>query len=291
MKMSVECIRCIVDAQARQAEHMKEEEVKRSYLRRVLGMLSGCGEEVTAPAIVRQIEDLYVQMGGPLQDFTQIKKEYNECMLQLEQEIERKIEAAPDSLAMALAYARAGNYIDFASGHAVDRATLLSLLEQQSLQAVDETVYREFLQDLSKARQFVFLLDNCGEIVLDKLVLKQLKKRFPNVSLTAFVRGYPTSNDVTLDDAEQTGLKEVAHVISNGSPVAGTDMGTMSDSAVKLLKQADIILSKGQGNYETLSGCGLNVYYLFLIKCSCFQKLFENPIHTGMFVREERIIC
>ena len=74
MKMSAECIRCIVDAQARQAEHMKEEEVKRSYLRRVLGMLSGCGEEVTAPAIVRQIEDLYVQMGGPLQDFTQINR-------------------------------------------------------------------------------------------------------------------------------------------------------------------------------------------------------------------------
>ena len=143
---------------------------------------------------------------------------------------------------MALSYSRAGNYIDFGSQHTVEQEKLLTMLDREALEPVNEDVYKSFLAELSEAESFVFLLDNCGEIVLDKLVLKQLKRRFPEISLTALVRGFPVSNDVTFEDAVQTGLDRIVRVVPNGSPVAGTDLNSISSEAEAVLRGADVIL-------------------------------------------------
>ena len=130
----------------------------------------------------------------------------------------------------------------------------------------------------------------CGEIVLDKLFLKELKKRFPHLELCVMVRGEEVLNDATLEDAETVGLHNVARVIPNGNGVGGTVENMLQGEAKEVLEQADIILSKGQANFETLNGCGRNIYYSFLCKCDWFSGRFQVERNTGMFLREREIL-
>ena len=127
---------------------------------------------------------------------------------------------------------------------------------------------------------------SCGEIVLDKLFIEQLEKRFPDLSVTVLVRGEEVLNDATPADAKTVGLDLVANVISNGLPIAGTVYTMLPDEAKKALDQADVILAKGQGNYESLSRQGRHIYYSFLCKCELFTNRFSAPLLTGIFCEE-----
>ena len=106
------------------------------------------------------------------------------------------------------------------------------------------------------------------------------------MDLTVLVRGENTLNDATMEDAVQVGLCEVAKVTGNGCGVAGTPLAYVDEQTRRLLDEADVILAKGQGNFETMHGCGLNVYYSFLCKCDWFQQRFGMEKNKGMFVRE-----
>ena len=143
------------------------------------------------------------------------------------------------------------------------------------------------------------ICDNCGEIVLDKLFTEQLRERFPHLAVKAMVRGAEVLNDATLEDAVYVGLDKEAEMITNGEAVAGTIRDMLPETSRRALDETDIILSKGQGNYEGLSGCGLNVYYeslsgegfpayyAFLCKCELFTGRFGVPRLTGIFTEEK----
>ena len=141
----------------------------------------------------------------------------------------------------------------------------------------DRATYESFLNECRKGQSFLLVCDNCGEIVLDKLMLEQLKKRFPHLTLKALVRE---------KDAAYTGLAGMAEIISNGEAIAGTIYEMMPEEARKALDDADVILAKGQGNYESMSGQGWHVFYEFLCKCDLFTSRFNVPRLTGMFVEE-----
>ena len=98
-------------------------------------------------------------------------------------------------------------------------------------------------------------------------------------------------NDVTMEDAVQVGLTQHFNVIGNGNSTAGTVMEELSDEAKEILLSADVILSKGQANFETLRGCGLNVYYIFLCKCEMFAKIFGVPRLSGILINDKNCIC
>ncbi|MBR2561355.1 MAG: DUF89 family protein, partial [Eubacterium sp.] len=110
-----------------------------------------------------------------------------------------------------------------------------------------------------------------------------------NIRITAVVRGGEIMNDVTQADADQIELQEVATVMHNGDDIAGNALDRISDEAKKVLFSADTILAKGQGNFETLGGCGLNVFYLFLCKCDFFSQMFRVPLNTGMVLHDDEI--
>ena len=143
---------------------------------------------------------------------------------------------------------------------------------------------------MKKARTFVYITDNCGEIVLDKLVIKVLKSYYPDLDITVIVRGFPVVNDATMKDALETGLADVVTVIGNGSDAPGTWLPGISKEARKCIEEADVVIAKGQGNFESLHECGLNIYYLFLCKCDWFQQRFHARPLQGMFLNERRII-
>ena len=223
-----------------------------------------------------------------MEDFRQINREYDQLMLDLEEDLLSTIRYSSDPLKAALIYARTGNYIDFAALPEVSKKTALSLIKSENKDELDEQEYRNFCQDMKKASNVVYITDNCGEIVLDKIAIQVLKKTFPNIRVTALVRGLPAGNDATMADAEFCGLTDIVPVLGNGSDVGGTWFHGISTHARELLQSADVILAKGQGNYETMHGCGLNIYYLFLCKCDWFQQLFHAKLLQGMFINEKR---
>ena len=133
---------------------------------------------------------------------------------------------------------------------------------------------------MENARTLVYLTDNCGEIVLDKLFIKQIKETFPGLNITAMVRGGDVINDATLVDAKEVGLTEIVPCMGNGNAAPGTIVGRLSEEARETLFHADVIISKGQGNFESLYGEKLNPYYLFLCKCELFVYRFQDRKST-----------
>jgi len=163
------------------------------------------------------------------------------------------------------------------------------VVERLADQPVDMTEFNRMLNELNTAKSLVYLADNAGELVMDKLLISEIKKAYPDLDVTLAVRGYPVLNDATLEDCRQVGIDKIANAMSNGSHVAGTYIPDISAELREKLLSADVIISKGQGNFETLSGSGLNIYYVFLCKCQLFCRIFDVPQLTGMLLNERRI--
>ena len=291
MKLNPFCMCCALNKQEQKIRHYPDMEKKTEYMKKVMALMSNTEEKDCAPSLSVDIQKLYSSFWNcPMEDFTEIKKEFNQLMLNMEVSIEDKIRKSNDPLEKALLYARIGNYIDFAALSNVDQSTVITLLDEKSSEALDEKEYKNFLHDLSSAKKLVYLTDNCGEVVLDKMAVKILKEQYPNLDITVIVRGYPVVNDATMEDAEEIGLTDLVKVIGNGSNVGGTWIPGISSESRELLYDADLIIAKGQGNFETLNDCGLNIYYLFLCKCDLFQRRFHAENLQGMFLNERRLV-
>lgn len=290
MKLNPFCMCCAVNKQEKNIRGFSDMDRKTEYMKKVMALLAGASDEDCAPSLSAELKKLYSEFWKqPEEDYSRIKKDFNQLMLDTEPAIEKKIQNAPDPLAAALLYARTGNYIDFAALSHVDPQTVLSLLEDENTDPLDPEEYGRFLEELKYCKKLLYITDNCGEIVLDKLAVKVLKEQYPNIHITVLVRGFPTVNDATMEDAAETGMTSVAEVVGNGSNVCGTWLSGISEEARELLNSADLIISKGQGNFETLHGSGLNIYYLFLCKCEWFQQQFHARPLEGMFLNERRI--
>lgn len=286
MRLNSMCIRCLVDKQEAGIAKFKDEEKNTAYMKEIAKIIGESDDEASSAYLVYLFNQVYRRYFGEVKDYSEIKKEYNSYVLAMEDELYQEIGEAKDPLAQSIVYARIGNYIDFGAMQHVERAEFLELFQEKEKNLLDQSVYEDFLKDCQKGKNFLLLADNCGEIVLDKLFLRELKKRFPHLILSVMVRGEEVLNDVTIKDAEETGICTVAKVVSNGNGVGGTVVDMLSEEARQVLDQADVMLAKGQANFETLHGCGRNIYYSFFCKCDWFSGRFGVEKYTGMFLRE-----
>ena len=292
MKLSAMCIRCLMDRQEERVRECGDEEKKAVYLKEAAGIIASSGEGDSAPYLVFQMNQAYERLFGKLMDYKKEKKEFNSLMLDLESELEEKIRSGKsreEILKNAINYASSGNYIDFGALNHVDKDELMGLLEKAGEEDVDGHTFAMLSEDLDKAEELVYLLDNCGEIVADKLLVKVLKEQYPNMNITVMVRGVEVLNDAVMEDAEEVGLTKLVKVIGNGNGVAGTQVDLLSREAREAIEKADIIISKGQGNFETIYGGGWNIYYLFLCKCAWFSERFGMERLKGVFINEKDV--
>ena len=287
MKVSAECMHCLVKRQADNIRKYPDEEKKAEYLGKVLGIIANGAAEEPAPVLLSYIGRLHEAYFGKPFSFEELKKGYNAMLMEKEEEIRQKIGRAEDPLALALRFAQIGNFIDFGAMDSVDDAKLMEFLEQAETLPLSEDTYQSFTEDLKTAKKLVFLTDNCGEIVLDKLLLETIAKVYPHLECTIIVRGEPVLNDATMEDALQVGIEACGKVIPNGTNIAGTYIPWISAEARQVMEEADMLISKGQGNFESLHGCGLNIYYLFLCKCQWFMERFGLPQYSGVFINEK----
>ena len=282
---------CAANKQEKKIRKFPDMARKTEYMQKVMTLIGNPGENACTPSLSADLRKLYREFWGePAEDYTAEKKEFNSLMLGLESNIEKNIRFSDDALKAALLYSRIGNYIDFAALSKVDRNTILNLIHRENKDPLDPVEYGHLKADLSQAARLVYITDNCGEIVLDKLVIKVLKSYYPDLDITVIVRGFPVVNDATMEDALETGLADLVTVIGNGSDAPGTWLPGISKEARKCIEEADVVIAKGQGNFESLHECGLNIYYLFLCKCDWFQQRFHAKPLQGMFLNERRII-
>ena len=286
MKVSAECMHCLVKRQADNIKKYPDEEKKAEYLGKVLGIIANGAAEEPAPVLLSHIGRLHEAYFGKPFSFEELKKGYNTMMMGKEEEIRQKISEAADPLALALRFSQIGNFIDFGAMDSVDDAKLMGFLEQAETLPLSEETYAKFTENLKKAKRLVYMTDNCGEIVLDKLLLETIAGIAPHVEKTIIVRGEPVLNDATMEDALQVGIDSCGKVIPNGTNIAGTYIPWLSAEAKLAMDEADMLIAKGQGNFESLHGCGRNIYYLFLCKCQWFMERFGLPQYSGVFINE-----
>ena len=211
---------------------------------------------------------LYALFADVLQDddpFAQVKQEGNTLALSLQEEVEQRIQTAQDPLRAAVRVAIAGNIIDYGALHSFDAATTIEQCFEREFVVDHYPALREalFLHDKPKV---LYLCDNCGEIVFDGLLIKQLNRL--GCQVTAAVREAPIINDATMQDAQFCGLDTMCTVISNGTACPGTPLASCSAELRQHFQEADIIISKGMGNFESLSEVSAPIFFLFTVKCS-----------------------
>ena len=280
MRINENCAGCLYDKQKQVTDDP-------AYLDEVRAIIENRREEDTSPYLVYLFGQAYERRYGKRASYKDIKSRFNDLVLSMEDGIRNLIEADEDPLTAAMVYARIGNYIDYGAMDHVDEETFLSLFQNVEVRDQDRAAMASMTRQCAEAEHFLLIADNCGEIVLDKLFLEQLKKRFPHLKITVLVRGGEVLNDATEEDALYAGVQQVAGFVSNGTTVSGTVYEMISEEARHLLDTADVILAKGQGNYESLCRQGRHIFYSFLCKCDLFTGRFQVPKLTGILVEEK----
>lgn len=286
-RLHSECISCMTKIHLEKCPKDITDEQKVEYMQCVLKVLAEAPKCYGAPVIVRTLQQIQEKMFGVKQDYREIKIHYNNLMMGYESIVSAGLAQSSDPVKTGIQYAMLGNYIDFGARINVNDEQLTELLHHPDRFVIDEKQYDDLVKDLEKASKLVYLTDNCGEIVMDKLLIREIKKKYPNIKVTVLVRGAEVINDATMEDALQVGLNDIVEVISNGSDIAGTWLEELSEDAKTVLEEAYMIISKGQGNFETLRKCGMNIYYIFLCKCDLFANTFQVPKLTGMLIHEK----
>ena len=284
-----ECVSCLIKKQLTRYPEDISDDVKMEYMQSVLRIVSEADRTMSAPEVVSGIYALQRSMFGSGRDYTDIKRYFNDLMLELEDDIRTKAERSEDPLLCAVQYSVIGNYIDFAAMENVDENELKRLLSGSGDVRIDAKTLEALRADIKNASRLAVLTDNCGEIVLDKILISVIKDINPDIDVSVIVRGYPVINDATTEDAEQVGLDKAARIIPNGSRIGGNVLHRISAEAKGAIDNADVIVSKGQANFETLYKCGKNIYYIFMCKCTLFSNRFNVPRFTGMLINDSSL--
>lgn len=292
MKFHAECAACLMEANLRKAASVRDDALKMEYMREVCKIIAATDVVLEAPPLVdAKIIRLRRELLGIEDDYVAIKHSFNQLLLGLYDRLKARVDAAEDPLYAAIQLSMAGNYIDFGVLKDVDPNEVLRLLDEAAERRVDPGEYENLKRELAQpGGELVFIHDNCGEIVLDKLLIETIRRIYPNQAVVSLVRGTPVLNDATIDDAREVGLSEVSEVVENGLEyVAGTELRQLPEAVRRRVEGAKLVIAKGQGNFETLTGCGLNVYFLFLSKCAGYTDWYGFERFSGILANDRRM--
>ena len=269
MKLQQECVACII-AQVKNVTKMlhMSAPIQDAAMKDTLDYLKFVDYESCTPESMGDIWRIMLGHIGDCDPYAAIKSRCNLEAMKMVPSTREKIARAGEPLAVALKYAVAGNLIDYGMEHPVS-------IEEQNAQ-IDAIARTPFAIDnsdrltaaLVRAKTMLYLGDNAGEIVLDKLLIERIRLMYPSLDVSFVVKGSAVLNDVTRADADEVGMGEVARVIDNGDASPGTVLPRTSEAFQKAFAEADVVLSKGQGNYESLSGVKKDdLFFLFTAKC------------------------
>lgn len=281
MKTSFDCIPCFTRQGLDAARMVTDDEaVHEQLLREVLRAVAEMDLRRSPPAMGQCIHRLIRNLTGQSDPYREAKDRLNRLALDMYPGLQARVARSASPLETAVRLAIAGNVMDLGVNS--------RLAEEGVHEAIDEALRAPvhgdaaaFAEAVSSARDILFLADNAGEIVFDRLLIERL----PLERVTVAVKGSPVINDATMKDATAVGLGELVEVIDNGSDAPGTILDDCSEAFRQRFDQADLIIAKGQGNYETLNEADKDIFFILKAKCPVIARDLGCPIGSPVLRR------
>ena len=274
MRVYLDCVPCFL-RQALEAVRLASQDlsIQEKAIRVILQKLSKISWNTSPPHIGREIHTLIKEVTGNPDPYLPLKKRFNQLAINLYPMLEKKVKTANDPFGTAVRLSLAGNMIDFGArpGEKIDiekeiNGALKAPLDKQALE--------KFKKAVTQAQNILFLGDNAGEVVFDKLLVQEIGPQ----KITYVVKKKPIINDATLEDAEIVNLTKIVKVIDNGTDFPGTVLSACSKTFINIYEKADLVIAKGQGNYETLNDVKKPIVFLLKIKCPVIAKDIKRNV-------------
>ncbi|MEN8154261.1 MAG: ARMT1-like domain-containing protein [Acidobacteriota bacterium] len=280
--MKKECVTCILNQITRVTEYLDlNNDLSERIFKRTLSKSDELDYFSFLPPLYSEIiyKELTDETGIP-DPYKKLRKEQNDLILNNINGFRSKIRSSDDPLFTSLYYSLLGNIIDYGGVRIFDIDEIFSETEEQYLTVND---YVKFRNRLETAGTLLVISDNAGEAVFDMLFLEQIRKFYPDMKIWYGVRSGPAINDIIIEDAIYIGIDKYAEIIETGSTYAGTVIPISTPEFISVYNKSDIIISKGQGNFETLEGeDNKNIFFIFKVKCDVVSGF--TGLKTGSLV-------
>lgn len=265
MKTYLECIPCffkqaLIASQIAGADEVTQKKV----LDKLSQMIPNFSLEQKPPEMGKDVYALVKEMTGNPDPFKEIKHRFNKIALKLYPNLKKKVKESKDPLLTAIRLSIAGNVIDYGTPNSFNINDEIEDILKKDFAIFD---YEKLKNALENTSQILYLADNAGEVVFDKILIEELNKEIIYV-----VRDKPIINDALIEDAVFCGIDKIAKVISSGSDAPGTILEYCSKDFLDIYKNSKLVISKGQGNFEALSEEAKPIFFLFKAKCYCSAK-------------------
>jgi len=275
MRVYLDCFPCFVRQALDAARFVTDnEEIHKKVVRAVLCLAAEMDMHQPPPVIGQHVHRLIREITGKEDPYHEQKHRSNKLALRLYREMEQDVQEAPDPLEAAIRLAIAGNILDFGVNSQLEHAHAEKVIGAALRDDFDGTELSAFSAAVNQAEDILYLGDNAGEIVFDRVLIEKL----PRAKVTFVVKGSPVINDVTMEDAKAAGLIDLVEVITNGSDGPGTILESCSSTFRKRFRRADLIVAKGQANYESLSDIDKDMFFILKAKCPVIARDLDCEI-------------
>ncbi len=287
MRTYFDCIPCAIRQVLDSVRMITDDEaMHEKVLREALGLWHDMDMRESPPAMARKVHRMVREMTGVADPYLEVKQRYNRLAMGMVDDLEETVAGSADRMETAVRLAIAGNVIDFGVNSTVDESVVEGVIARSLTDPLDLDALTEFKVAIAEATDILYLGDNAGEIVFDRLLIEQM----PRQKVTFVVRGGPILNDVLLPDAEMVGMTDLVEVIDNGADAPGTIFEICSKAFRKRFEKADLIISKGQGNFETLNDCERDIFFLLRPKCVVLARHLDCELGRQVLIRSDAVL-
>lgn len=278
MRTYLECMPCFIK-QSLEAARMvtDDEEVQTKVIKKVMEHLQDISLTSSPPELSRDVHEIIRRITKSKDPYKKVKDQSNEMAQKEYPHLKKLVGESDDSLLMAIKLSIVGNVIDFG---AMNRFNVDDMIDNAVKREFDANAYPQFKSVLEQSETILFLADNTGEIFFDKLLLKELVKR--QKQITYVVKTNPIINDATVEDANLAGIDKLATIIDGDSgqkqSAPGMVLSYASKEFLEIFKSSDMVISKGQGNYEGLSDVARDVFFMLVVKCPLVARDISSEV-------------
>lgn len=286
MRTYLDCIPCLVRQALDSARLITDDEaIQEEVLREVLRLASKMVLYQTPPAMAQKIHRVIRQLTKTDDPYKEMKGRFNDFALKHVPKLQKLLAISEKPFETAVRLAIAGNIIDLGVKCSLTISEVEKTIDQALIVPFDMKDFEDFRKATVEATNILYIADNAGEIVFDRFLIEQLGPE----KITLVVKGKPVINDATVEDAQAAGLTDLVRVIDNGDDAPGTILKSCSEEFRHRFKEADLIIAKGQGNYETLSDVDKNIFFLLKAKCQLIANHLGCEIGTVVLRRQSKI--
>ncbi|MHB1253028.1 MAG: damage-control phosphatase ARMT1 family protein [Candidatus Humimicrobiaceae bacterium] len=291
MKVQIDCVPCQVKQSLATAKKLTtDESIISRTLKEALDIASKFESHENVFSLYYEMQESVKKINPDGDPYKEFKKEFNEICLKIAPELKKNAYSSSDVFTSGLKITLAGNAIDVMQGNLLNEDYLRESINKSLLQDINSDNIELLKQNIADAGKILFIGDNAGEIVFDKVFIEIIKDTVLHDlgidKITYSVRGGPTLNDSTLDDAIMIGLDKLVKIVTTGIDLPAAYLPLCSKEFRKEYDNSDLIISKGQGNYEALFDEKKNIFFLLKLKCETFLKFFNGRHGLGEVVVE-----